>query len=245
MRKLKRQTLSSRSLKVLKQRTAKVTAKTTKDEKVKEVERLWGSKNNKTFEEIKSKLLQMASGIERCMYCEDSAGTDIEHFKPKSTYPLSAFDWENYLIACSACNSNYKRTQFPLDEQRQPLLIDPTKEDPSLHIALSPSTGRYVNITDKGMESIRVYGLNRSILVLGRSDALVSVQVLIIRYGEHRQNGNMDKARHMRKVVCRFPHASVFIVILNIADSPVSTDILDPDCIRTLQQYPEIRDWMS
>src|SRR5436853_78831 len=76
---------------------------------------LWGLQDNKAFREIREVLKRMAPGIERCMYCEDSHGTAIEHFWPKARYPDRAFDWLNYLIACSECNSNCKRDQFPLD----------------------------------------------------------------------------------------------------------------------------------
>lgn len=58
-------------------------------------------------------LTGMAPGHQRCMYCGDSQGTDIDHFEPKSQAPLRTFDWTNYLLACSYCNSNQKRDLFP------------------------------------------------------------------------------------------------------------------------------------
>ena len=244
MRKLRRQNLSSRALRFLERRISKIAYITTHAGQVREAKRLWKFKNNKAFKEIRTKLRQMAPGIDRCMYCEDSAGTDIEHFWPKNTYPLKAFDWDNYLLACSTCNSNYKRSEFPLDTEERPLLIDPVKEDPRQHIALSPSTGLYTNLTLKGSESIRVYCLNRSILVQGRHDAFVSVQVHIIHYGNQCLNGNMDEAQRIQSAICRFPHAGVFIAVLDIVDNPVSNLFLMQECIQTVHQYPEIRDWL-
>ena len=95
------------------------------------------------------------------MYCEGSQGTDIDHFEPRSRNPEQAFVWDNYLLACSHCNSTEKREQFPVDEEGQPLLIDPTDgdDDPRDHLALSLQ-GRWVPRTRKGTETLEVLGLN-------------------------------------------------------------------------------------
>ncbi len=50
-------------------------------------------------------LTQMSSGIRRCNYCEDSAGTQIEHVKPKSFCPENTYVWDNMLLACDWCNA--------------------------------------------------------------------------------------------------------------------------------------------
>jgi uncharacterized protein (TIGR02646 family) len=245
MRKLKRLDLSQGAHSFLERRTEKISTKALPAERVEEAKRLWDFKKNKAFKEIRETLCLMASGIERCMYCEDSAGTDIEHFWPKGTYPLKAFQWENYLLACSSCNSNYKRTEFPLDSSDQPLLINPVEEEPRHHIAFSPSTGKYSKLTDKGFESIRVYGLNRNNLTLGRRDAWVSTQVHIIQYGRCRDNGNLEKSQRIEEVICRFPHSSVIIELLDIIDSPDVELWIDTECVQTVRQYPEIRNWLA
>ncbi|NOY25886.1 MAG: HNH endonuclease, partial [Oligoflexia bacterium] len=102
----------------------------------------------------------MASGRARCMYCEDSLGTDIDHFRPKADFPQRAFAWPNYLLACSHCNSNLKRNAFPIDGNGDPLLLDPSADNPAEHLLFSPSTGEFVSVGAKGQESIRVFGLN-------------------------------------------------------------------------------------
>ncbi len=66
-----------------------------------EVKRLWKFQRNQTFDKIRHTLRQMAPGHECCMYCESNEGSDIEHFWPKMSYPSRAFEWENYLWACS------------------------------------------------------------------------------------------------------------------------------------------------
>jgi uncharacterized protein (TIGR02646 family) len=244
MRKLKRIHLSRRTQTFLQKRTIKITTKTGLSEKVEEAKNLWKAKSNKAFAEIKETLRKMASGLERCMYCEDSAGTDIEHFWPKDTYPDKAFLWENYLLACSACNSNFKRTQFPLKDGH-PLLINPVEEEPRHHIGFSPSTGRYAELTDKGAESIRIYGLNRNILAEGRRLAWVSIQVHIIYYSQCRDNGDLEASQPIKEVICRFPHSSVFIELINLIDNPDAESWIYPDCIQTVRKYPEIRTWLK
>lgn len=121
----------------------------------------------------------MCSGIERCMYCEDSFGTAIEHFRPKATYPGLSFNWFNYLWACSHCNSNLKRDKFPLNGTGMPLLIDPTAADPSSHLALSVTTGEYISLDELGAASIKVFGLNREVCLRGRRAAWTSLNALV------------------------------------------------------------------
>lgn len=127
------------------------------------------------------------------MYCEDSEATDIEHFYPKAIYPARSFKWDNYLLACSNCNSNYKRSQFPLDSTGLPLLIDPASEDPMNHLDLSLTTGKFIPATDKGEESIRVFGLDRQVLEVGRRDAWSILCALILRYAGLTRDHRLDE----------------------------------------------------
>jgi 5-methylcytosine-specific restriction endonuclease McrA len=68
---------------------------------------------------IRECLALMALGVQRCMYCGDNLGTDIDHFEPISDAPLRTFDWLNHILACSFCNSNQKRDAFPRDRSGQ------------------------------------------------------------------------------------------------------------------------------
>ena len=118
---------------------------------------------------LRSRLIEMAPGNRRCMYCGDSLGTDIDHFQPIAKNVARTFDWLNHLLACSHCNSNEKRDQFPFDSDGNPLLIDPTRDDPDRHLLLLLSSGEYRALSPMGAASIEVYGLNRTDLVMGRS----------------------------------------------------------------------------
>ncbi len=105
---------------------ARLTTKVkTAAEPAKKAAELWQKKPKPTFDTIRDTLERMATGRGRCMYCEDSLGTDIEHFYPRARYPGRAFSWSNYLLACSHCNSNLKRSQFPFLRRRPALIGGP------------------------------------------------------------------------------------------------------------------------
>jgi len=128
------------------------------------VETTWkGARQTKKLGSVKERLKQMAGGRARCMYCSDSAGTDIEHFWPKSVYPERMFLWLNMLLCCTGCGRDCKGSQFPM-EKGQPALLDPSAEDFWLFLDFSPSTGilfarmdRQGRTTVKGEETVRVF----------------------------------------------------------------------------------------
>jgi uncharacterized protein (TIGR02646 family) len=208
-----------------------------------EAGRLWDFQDNKAFREIREVLRRMASGIERCMYCEDSQGAAIEHFWPRAGYPERAFDWLNYLIACSGCNSNHKRDQFPLDATGQPLLVNPAEEDPLDHLRLSPSTGIFEPQSPKGMPSIEVFGLNRATLTMGRVDAWTGLQSLLILYARSKTAGDGRWAEKIEAAVCRHPFAGVFAALLRIAEGPAADLLIAVECLQAIRSYPEIFGW--
>lgn len=74
-------------------------------------------------------LQTMAGARERCMYCVDSHGSDIEHYRPKGPYPNHAFVWPNMLLCCTECG-RFKGNRFPLSDAGDPMLVDPSAEDP-------------------------------------------------------------------------------------------------------------------
>jgi uncharacterized protein (TIGR02646 family) len=113
-------------------------------------------------------LQQMAGERERCMYCVDSLGPDIEHFWPKTPYPERLYVWENLLLVCTDCGRK-KGAQFPLTAQGEPLLVDPSAEDPWEFLDFDPMTGnlnaRYLLASDafsaKGESTVKVLHLDR------------------------------------------------------------------------------------
>jgi len=74
-----------------------------------------GSAASRTaFTEIKEKLVEMSVGVEICNYCENNEATDVEHIFPKDWFPNKTFIWENYLLACRTCNTDYKNNKFAI-----------------------------------------------------------------------------------------------------------------------------------
>jgi len=235
-----RRPLSSRTRRFLRARTEKVTAS---GDPQAEARRLWRLKKNRAFDEIRQRLRAMATGLDRCMYCEDNEGTDIDHFWPQARYPERSFRWNNYLWACSHCNSNQKRDQFPLDASGNPLLVDPTVDEPLDHLAFSPATGEYLPLTSKGQPTIAVFGLSRANLVRGRSIAWTALQALLLLYAQ-RKAADDPKAARIEHDVRAHPFAGVFVALLRIAASPAAAILIEPRCLEVLAAHPEILTWV-
>jgi len=113
-------------------------------------------------------LKKMAGETERCMYCQDSHGTDIEHFKPETPFPESIYQWENMLLCCTECG-RFKGDQFPVDADGNPVLVDPSRQNPWDYIDFDPQTGnmtaRFIAATasfsKEGETSVTVFHLDR------------------------------------------------------------------------------------
>jgi uncharacterized protein (TIGR02646 family) len=88
---------------------------------------------------IEETLGDMCGPRKRCMFCQDSFGTDVEHFRPKGRFREAMFLWQNLILACSGCN-RIKSEQFPMGSSGEPLLIDPTAEDPWAHLVFNRET---------------------------------------------------------------------------------------------------------
>lgn len=240
MKRIRRLPLSPKTVRFLAARSHRVA---TAPVPRKEARSLWTLQGNQAFREIGKTLRKMASGLNRCMYCEDSEGTAIEHFWPKATYPERAFDWLNYLIACTRCNSNFKRDQFPLDGAGTPLLVNPTEEEPLDHLSFSPSTGRFEPRSPKGDPSIEVFGLNRTTLTRGRKNAWIALQLLVIGYAKHRVAGRDAEAEEIETVIRDYPFAGIFAALLRMASGPNADLLIDWECLRVIQSRPEIGTW--
>lgn len=112
-------------------------------------------------------LQAMMGDSQRCMYCLDSHGTDIEHFWPKTPYPERMFQWPNLLLCCTECG-RFKDDLFPVADS-SPLLVDPTAEDPWQYLDFDPVTGNIVSKYDvqhraffrKGEETVGILHLDR------------------------------------------------------------------------------------
>lgn len=186
---------------------------------------LWASRGTRprraAFADVRDNLRHMARPTARCMYCEDSQGTDIDHFRPKSTCPGFAFVWANYFLACSYCNSNEKRTQFPLDANGQPLLIDPVTDDPFVHLVFVEKTGYLSGITPHGTETEKVFGLNRrQELMLGRRTTWTAAVSLFRDLKRALRPKPLTSYNEVVNAVRRLPFQAVVFHLLRDADGP-------------------------
>jgi uncharacterized protein (TIGR02646 family) len=104
------------------------------------VESEWkAARQSRSLKSVLTNLQSMMGDTQRCMYCLDSHGTDIEHFWPKKPYPERMFRWPNLLLCCAECG-RLKGDRFPLHDG-QALLIDPTATDPWQDLDFDPTTG--------------------------------------------------------------------------------------------------------
>lgn len=187
---------------------------------------------------IQRLLTQMAHGVKRCMYCEDNLGTDIDHFQPIKEAPLRAFDWLNHLLACSNCNSNIKRDQYPCDSDGYCLLIDPSSDDPADHLTLLLSSGIYKAKTDKGVATVEVFGLNRDDLVQGRKAAFVKARSTLRDWHRQLQAGELGEAEIIAKALRESPFAGVMRAMerLPTAVAPVTLGLEAEAAVRAWRE---------
>jgi len=132
------------------------------------IERDWKSaRQTKPLKAVVATLQAMMGPRQRCMYCLDSHGADIERFRPKAAYPKRMYEWPNLLLCCTECG-RFKGNKFPISG-RQALLIDPTREDPWKYLDFDPVTGNIsarfdLQLNDwsaKGMATVDVLKLDR------------------------------------------------------------------------------------
>ena len=112
---------------------------------------------------------------------------DVEHVRPKagwiqktgdalssSGYYWLAYDWNNLLFSCQHCNQTHKKNQFPLRVPRKrslsphddvaherPILVDPTREDPSGFIEFREELPVGKDRGGRGKRTIAILGLDR------------------------------------------------------------------------------------
>ncbi|MFV8756215.1 HNH endonuclease [Nannocystaceae bacterium ST9] len=201
----------------------------------------WKSKDSQAWGEIRAALRSMSTGSLRCMYCEDSAGRDIDHYHPKSSFPFRAYDWQNYLWACSICNSNYKRDRFPTSKGR-PTLIDPTRDDPADYLEFDPRTGKWFAKAGcvEGRDSIEVFGLSRAAFDDQRKAAWTIFGAAILLYAKKRALGDRASADKLLGQLRLQPFSGVLAALLRFTKHPRRRKFVDADVLAVLDAYPEL-----
>jgi hypothetical protein len=187
----------------------------------------------------------MAHGRRCCNYCSDCLGTDIDHYRPISDEPLDTFAWANHLLACSRCNSHAKRNIFPRDVHGNPLIIDPTTEDPWDHIRLTPSTGQYFAVTEKGRTTKELL-LDTDILARGRQAAWEDSSDHVIQHSKAMAAGDALRAIRYQFRLTQRPNLDAFYAMLRWSELPSSSFMFAPECLAALRAHPALyRSWLS
>lgn len=154
--------------------------------------------------DVKSVLVRMQRG--RCAYCEARVqpvddGT-IDHYRPTAAvkqahgaealrpgYYWLAYDWQNLLLVCRVCN-RIKSFLFPLANPsararthlddllaEEPLMIDPTRDEPADFVGFRENVCFAIDDNPRGAKMAELL-LNRDGLVEERREYLIKVQAL-------------------------------------------------------------------
>lgn len=128
-------------------------------------------RKDRKYKKFQTHLRQVFNG--KCAYCEDNAGTDIEHFWPKSPHEDNQhngcssrmFEWENLFSSCDYCNT-LKGAKMGWNADGQPKLLNPCLEDPykffniSIDGWISPRLEMSASDIEKANYTIELFELN-------------------------------------------------------------------------------------
>ena len=107
------------------------------------------------------------------------------------------------------------------------------------------SLGEFEPRSLKGQPSIEVFGLNRRILTQGRGDAWHFLLIALPAYDVFCRTGDLEMQERTRRLVQRASFASVFAFMLEIADGPDATVLINnQDSLQAIHDHPEIRTWV-
>jgi len=129
-------------------------------------------------EEIKEAVF--SSSDNKCCFCESkleeiNGYPEIEHFKPKSIYPVNCFEWENLMPICRNCNGS-KKNHDPICEP----IINPYIDNPEEFLEFKNLKIRALNADLKGKKTIEVCNLNRLSLLEKRSKLLLELEKTLV-----------------------------------------------------------------
>jgi uncharacterized protein (TIGR02646 family) len=197
------------------------------------------------------------------MYCGDDAGTAIDHFWPRSTYPERTFVWDNYLWACSVCNSNLKRDCFELDDAGQPLLINPVDDHPARFMRYIAMDGQFEPLEDeagavnaRGQHTIELLDLNEehgkraaeAKLCVGRKDTWRMLISTLNDYAVCRRAERVVEMDELRRAITeRAPFPFLLYWLLRAARAPSASFLFktaqERALLQTLREFPDIYEW--
>jgi len=170
------------------------------------------ARNKYRHNDVKHALVAMFHG--KCAYCESKivhvTYGAIEHFRPKgdARFQHLTFEWTNLLLSCDVCNdSAHKGRHFPLDNNGNPLLLDPS--DPNIdlkaHLRFDwdgvAKIASVYGIDASGREVERTFDLNgqRGRVELLRHRSTYVAMLVALRVSA---NGGSDEAEQLLGEAC-------------------------------------------
>jgi uncharacterized protein (TIGR02646 family) len=219
-------------------------------------------KTQPPFVAVKACLDRMCWGNRRCMYCEDSAADEIEHYQPKDLYPERCFVWENYLYACGTCNgpknncfsvipagqaqcldvTRARQAQVLPPASGRPALINPREENPLDFLWLdladtfhfTPRAGLTPEDRSRANYTIETLKLNRAYLVEGRRTAYEDRCAKAAAAPARRHDPRALAA--LQRAIEHTPHRSVWEEMKRQLERVADLELLFVDA-------PELLDW--
>ncbi len=183
MRRVTRTNLSASSQRYLDRKAAEIDDNTN-------IAATWKSaRQTKSMKDVFRTLVQMSGKRERCMYCDDSRGTSIEHFWPKYSYRHKCFCWTNMLLLCQGCQS-HKGNRFDTDRSGNPLLINPTEEDPWDFLFFEERTGILTGRYDLKLKSPDLKGAHTT------DSRILPLNIEAVTEGRLRTKRSLQRAVH-------------------------------------------------
>lgn len=123
--------------------------------------------------------------FDKCMYCESKISHtyygDVEHIKPKDSFPELEFDWGNLGYACAKCNgskSNKHDEELPF--------INPFEENPNEFIVAAGHFLFQKRGNPRAEMTIYEIGLNRPGLLERRMERMEAIANLVDKFERER-----------------------------------------------------------
>ncbi|MEM9456138.1 MAG: hypothetical protein AAGF11_18290 [Myxococcota bacterium] len=87
----------------------------------------------------RDKLKSARPGRDRCVFCEDSEGRDVEHSRPRSLFPEATWRWQNLVCACGSCNGSKGSRHAILTKPGKYQEVTRRRKDPVVPPQFGPS----------------------------------------------------------------------------------------------------------
>lgn len=125
-----------------------------------------------------NKLALQNASYGKCMYCESKVlhtyYGDVEHIKPKDTYPQLEFEWDNLGFVCAQCNGK-KSNKY---DENTPYL-NPYQEDPADYVIAVGALVKHKKGCERAEITIIDIDLNRASLIEKRQARIDDIEKAI------------------------------------------------------------------